>query len=349
MTSADHQEQKKFSVDQIPPLNGKIAIVTGGHAGIGLETTRALAHAGAKVYMASRTESKAQDAIAQLRKEHAESASQGNTSDAGQKAQEASAAGATGSSPAELQLDYVHLDLSDLSTGPRCAKDFLAKESQLHIIVCNAGIMGADYELTKDGIEQSFQVNHLTHFALIQSLLPALEAAGKASAPHPARIVNLTSIAHKFISANPALEPKFKSLDDVNRKMGIGELGKYMRYSQGKLSNLLMVREFNRRHGASVRATAVHPGFIASDLYKGTPLAPIAPKIFASVSEGALASLYAATSPDLEKEDSWDAYRVTFGLEGQDTKYSRDEGLAKDLWDLSEKLVAEKGASSGSV
>lgn len=149
---------------KIPDLKGKVAIVTGGNGGIGLETVRQLAQHGAKVYMASRTESKARAAIEELNKE----------------------------SP--LDVHFIEIDLMKLSSAKTCAEQFLAKESRLDILITNAGVMAVPYKLTDDGIEQSFQVNHLTHFALFQQLAPLMAKTGKETG-HPSRLINLSSFA----------------------------------------------------------------------------------------------------------------------------------------------------------
>lgn len=244
--------------------------------------TRQLAYHGARVYMASRSEPKAHDAIQQLQQAYAKD-SQG----------------------ASLDLHFLPLDLMHIAAAKTCAHHFLAKEAHLDILVCNAGVMAVEYMLTDDGVEQSFQVNHLTHFALFQALVPAMVQAARKS-QHPSRLVNLSSLAHTFSSYNPLLTMDFTSKHAVNRHMGYGQVGKYMRYSQAKLAALLFARHVNRRFAPDeIRASAVHPGLVATNLYQKTPLAPFAHKVFISASEGALSALYAATSPQIEEENSW--------------------------------------------
>lgn len=156
--------------------------MTGGNGGIGLETVRQLALHGAKVYMASRTESKARAAIEDLNKER------------------------------PLDVHYIELDLMKLSSAKGCADQFAAKEDKLHILVNNAGIMGCPYKLTDDGIEQSFQVNHLTHFALFQHLEPIMAKTGRESG-HPARLINLSSFA---VSPSPSGRLSHQDSADLN-------------------------------------------------------------------------------------------------------------------------------------
>jgi NAD(P)-dependent dehydrogenase (short-subunit alcohol dehydrogenase family) len=88
--------------------------------------------------------------------------------------------------------------------------------------------------------------------------------------------------------------------------MGPSEVGKYMRYSQAKLAAVLFSRELNKRYPSDeIRSAAVHPGFVASNLYQATPLRPLAPYIFIKTSEGALSTLRVATSPEVEEKNTW--------------------------------------------
>lgn len=210
----------------------------------------------------------------------------------------------------KLDLHFVPLDLMHIAGAKSCAEAFLAKEQRLDILVCNAGVMAVPYKLTDDGIEQQFQTNHLTHFALFNHLAPVMIKTAHQTG-HPSRLVNLSSFAHTFIEYNPMLSFDFTSKDKVNRHMGFDQIGKYMRYSQSKLANILFAREVNQRYKpAEIRAVAVHPGFVASNLYKGTPLSPFAGKVFISSADGALSALMAATSPKLEQNNAWWVARV---------------------------------------
>jgi NAD(P)-dependent dehydrogenase (short-subunit alcohol dehydrogenase family) len=315
---------QRFDTTKIPNLSGKVAIVTGGNGGIGYQTTKQLANHGARVYMASRNQEKCEKAMKELQEEH-------------DKLPEDQKNGVE-----KLDIQFVKLDLMQLSSCKEAGEAFCSKEDRLDILVCNAGIMAAGYEITKDGFEQQFQTNHLSHFALFYAVAPLMVQTAKKTG-HPSRVVNLSSIAHTFCRYNPLLKIKFDSKESVNRKMGVDQVGKYMRYSQSKLSNLLFARAINRRYKPNeIRATGVHPGFVASDLYKGTPLAPIAPRIFISSADGALSTLYAATSTEIEEKNGWDHYYVTYGFKGDDYHLARDEKLMNDLWSLSEDLTGLK-------
>ncbi len=143
-------------------LHGREAIVTGGASGIGVETVRALAAAGARVVLAARDESKANEVAASLRKDH----------------------------PA-AQIEVGLLDLASLSSVRSFVERFLATRSALHILINNAGVMATPLSYTEDGFELQFGTNHIGHFALTTGLLPSLKAAGTA------RVIALSSLGHR--------------------------------------------------------------------------------------------------------------------------------------------------------
>ncbi|GAA5997803.1 hypothetical protein JCM5350_003551 [Sporobolomyces pararoseus] len=299
---------------RFPPssLTGKVYCVTGGHGGIGLATTKFLVNGGARVIIASRTESKVQDAIEELVK--------GNSGDAGVRE----------------RLSYVKLDLNSLKQVEKAAEEILAKENRLDGVVCNAGIMALPYKLTEDGIEQQFQVNHLGHFLFVTKLLPLLEKTCDQTGK-PSRVVNLSSFAHNFVSLYPFASLSFNSKADINRSYG----SKWIRYSVSKLSNVYMAKELNKRVTSSkVRALSVHPGFVKSNLYEANPVPGFVQKLFIDIDEGAYSSVYAVADEEVEKKNLWGAYLVPFN-KPIEPRRGNDAAKAKELWNLSEALVSE--------
>ena len=143
-------------------LSGRVALVTGASSGLGLETSRALAAAGAHVVLAVRDKAKGEATLAELR-ERVPGAS----------------------------LEYGELELSSLDSVRAFAGWFLDTHPRLDLLVNNAGIMATPYGRTADGFEQQFGTNHLGHFLLTNLLTPALLAAA------PARVVNLSSAGHR--------------------------------------------------------------------------------------------------------------------------------------------------------
>ncbi len=143
-------------------LSGRDAIVTGGASGIGVETVRALATAGARVVIATRDRSKGEEVAARVSSE-------------------------TGNDAIEFRL----LDLASLASVRAFVTQFLALGRPLHVLINNAGIMATPLAYTPDGFESQFGTNHVGHFALTVGLLPALKAAAGA------RVVSLTSLGHR--------------------------------------------------------------------------------------------------------------------------------------------------------
>jgi retinol dehydrogenase-12 len=177
------------------------------------------------------------------------------------------------------------LDLADLDSVRSCALEFLARGEPLHVLVNNAGLGGAR-GVTKQGFELMFGVNHLGHFLLTNALLGLLADSA------PARVVNVSSDAHY----------QAKGIDfDVLRRpaRGITGLGEY---AVSKLCNVLFTQELARRTtGTGITTYALHPGVVASDIWRRVPwpVRPILTRRMLSVTEGAQTSLYCATSPDL--------------------------------------------------
>jgi len=180
---------------------------------------------------------------------------------------------------------FLPLDLADLASVRRCAAEFLARGEPLHVLINNAGVAGAR-GLTEDGFELEFGVNHLGHFALAAALLDRLAASA------PARVVTVASDVHY----------QAKGIDfDAVRRPTASRLG-LREYAVSKLANVLFSQELARRTaGRGVTAYALHPGLVASDIWRRVPW-PVRPLIkmrMLSAEQGAATSLYCATAPEL--------------------------------------------------
>jgi retinol dehydrogenase-12 len=199
------------------------------------------------------------------------------------KGEEAVAAirAATGSS----SVWCLALDLADLSSVRSCAASFLALGEPLHVLVNNAGVAGRR-GLTRQGFELMFGVNHLGHFLLTSLLLGCLEASG------PARVVTVASDAHYTA---PGID--YAALRRPARHItGLPE------YAVSKLCNVAFSQELARRTaGTGVTTYALHPGLVASDIWRRVPwpVRPLITRRMLSVTQGAATSLYCATSPDV--------------------------------------------------
>jgi retinol dehydrogenase 12 len=222
------------------------------------------------------------------------------------------------------------LDLADLDSVRSCAADFLARGEPLHVLVNNAGLGGVR-GVTGQGFEMMFGVNHLGHFLLTVSLL------GRLTSSAPARVVNVASGSHYG-----AAGVDFGAL----RRPARGITGMH-EYSVSKLCNVLFTQELARRTaGTGITAYALHPGLVASDMFRRVPrpVRPLVTRRMLSVTEGAQTSLYCATSPDVA-EDSGLFYDKC--AERAPSQVATPE-LGRELWERSEAWTAPYLAGAGS-
>ena len=167
-----------WSTADIPDLTGHTAVVTGGNGGLGLETVRALADAGAHVVIAARNQAKAADAESEVR-----------------------------TTVPEASLEIVELDLGAQASVRAAAEQIVAAHETIDLLINNAGLMALPERRTEDGFEMQFGVNHLGHWSLTALLLEPILAA------EAARVVTVTSTAHHTGRAvdpdNPHLQGRY--------------------------------------------------------------------------------------------------------------------------------------------
>jgi retinol dehydrogenase-12 len=215
------------------------------------------------------------------------------------------------------------LDLADLESVRDCADSFLARGEPVHVLVNNAGVAGRR-GLTRQGFELMFGVNHLGHFLLTQLLLERLTSSG------PARVVTVSSDAH--------YNARGIDWDALRRPArGITGLGEY---AVSKLCNVLFSQELARRtEGTGVHAYALHPGVVASDIWRRVPwpVRPLVTRNMLSVTDGAATSLYCATSPSVAS-DSGLFYDKCALREASPVATS---SLGRELWERSEAWTAQ--------
>ncbi len=221
------------------------------------------------------------------------------------------------------KVEALALDLGDFASVRQCANAFLARGLPLHLLVNNAGLAGSR-GFTASGFELAFGVNHMGHFLLTQLLLERLKASA------PARIVTVASRAHTRtdgIDWNALRQP-------TRTRTAIHE------YAVSKLANVWFSAELGRRlAGSGVTTYALHPGVVASDVWRSVPW-PFRSLIklrMISTEEGAKTSLYCATAPQCAGESGlyYDKCRVRPASSlGQDT------ALAQELWQRSEAWLA---------
>jgi len=288
--------KSEFAVTDIPDLTGKIIVVTGGNGGIGCETIKALLLRNAKVYMASRSQQLAEVAIAKLKSE-------------------------TGK-----EAIFLELDLSSLASVRKATDEFNSKESELHVLFNNAGVMAPPIEqLTADGYDLQFGTNVIGHYVFTKRLLPLLLAGAKSSPDKKARIVNISSIAHIFADTI-----HLDALKDVpkRKKLGTSKL-----YTQSKFANVVLSNEFARRYGdQGIVSISVNPGSIKTGLMRHTTSAfmLIFGWCFATPPYGALTPLWAGVSQ--QTVDFNGKYLIPWAREGEARPETQDPQLGEKLW-----------------
>ena len=216
------------------------------------------------------------------------------------------------------EVSYLPLDLADLASVRHCAKEFLATGQPLHVLINNAGL-GGRAGVTRDGFEGQFGVNHLGHFALTTALLDRLVASA------PARVVNVSSDAHY----------QAKTIDFTALRQPSKGVTGLRGYAVSKLCNVLFTQELARRlDGTGVNAYALHPGVVASDIWRRIPQ-PFRALVTArmlTTEQGAQTSLYCATSP--AAADQSGLFYDKCALRDA-SKYATPE-LGRILWERSE-------------
>ncbi len=225
------------------------------------------------------------------------------------------------------RADFLALDLGDLAAVRAAAQTFLDTKEPLHLLVNNAGLAG-QRGVTRDGFELAFGTNHLGPFLFTTLLLDRIKASA------PARIVNVASEAHYRVKAMP-----WDALRGRTRHVTAFE-----EYGVSKLCNVLFTRELARRlAGTGVTTYCLHPGVIASDIWRRLPwpVRPIAHLFMKSTDEGAQTSLWCATAPELAGESGkyYDDRK-----EKTPSRLAQDDALAEELWKRSEewtKVVAK--------
>ncbi|KAL2918558.1 hypothetical protein HK105_201959 [Polyrhizophydium stewartii] len=298
--------QPKWSVDRIPSLEGKVAIVTGASAGLGKVTALELARKGAHVFLVGRSAEKTEAVVDEIKSE-------------------------TGSSKVELLL----ADFVDLLTVEVAAEKFVARGLPLDILVNNAGIMHSPFELSKQGIESQFAVNHFATTVFTIGLLPAIK---RAAAP---RIVNLSSMAYETAKKDGI---DFASLNNKEK------YDRHLRYSETKLANIYFTRQLQKRLEAAgvknVFVNVVHPGVVKTELFRHHPEftgSTIGSTLFngfvIDAQKGALTQLYAAADPEIEEKQYRGKYFVPFAALVDPKPIAKNEEFAVKTWEWTQEIL----------
>jgi len=301
-------------------LHDRVAIVTGANSGIGLYIALHLVRCGAKVYIAARSEEKAEHAIGRMERE------------------------GMGDHPGELV--WLPIDLTDPRKAKAAATWFVKRESRLDILVNNAARILGPYERTDDDISESMVVNHISPFIFTKTLLPVM----KKTALEPGsdvRIVNVSSVAHRWVP-----NPRYDSLEAFNNDFTNTWKPKTNVYAYTKLANVLWTKELQRQFDAKkipITAMSVHPGNVMSEgnvklftsLTLGSLINWFFSLFFISPHDGGYTPAWAAASSRVseDRETFKGKYLVPYGAIEEASEDAKRSDLAKELWETTERVL----------
>lgn len=297
----------KWSASDIPSQKGRSAVVT-GTGGVGYETALALARAGGEVIVAGRNPGKGAGAVARILREEP-----------------------------SADVTFEQVDLADLKSVAQFGDRLRGQRDKLDLLINNAGVMTPpERRETMDGFELQLGTNHLGHFALTAHLLPLLRNG------RDARVVSVSSVAAR----QGAID-----FDDLN---ALKRYRPMQVYSQSKLACLMFAFELQRRSEAAgwgVTSVAAHPGVSRTDLLLNAPgpwsgaglMRSLLWFLFQPVAQGALPTLFAATSPQAQPGAYYgpDKLGETRGAPApaRTPRQALDEAAASRLWRCSVALT----------
>ena len=290
-------------------MHGKVCVVTGANSGIGKATALGLAQLGATVVLVCRSQSRGAAALAEIKQRS------GNGS-----------------------VALLVADLGSQQQVRRVAAAYRQQFDRLDVLVNNAALAKRKRSVTEDGLELTFAVNHLAPFLLTNLLLDRLKL-DRLKASAPARVVTVSSAAHKDATIN------FADLQGEQRYASFG----FGAYSQSKLANVFFTYELARRlEGTGVTANCLHPGVVATAIFRDTPLwlragLALARPFILGAAQGADTVLYLATAPEVA-EVSGRYFEQRKPVQSSSVSY--DTEVARRLWEVSEALTAASGQAA---
>jgi NAD(P)-dependent dehydrogenase (short-subunit alcohol dehydrogenase family) len=309
-------KESRFSLDEVPDLSGKVAVITGGSEGVGYGCSHTLlAHNISKLFILSQSKDIAEDAINAIRNEMGEEAAK--------------------------KVEWIQCDLSDWEGIGKTALDIAHKLDRLDILINNAGRGIMAPALDKQGVDLNMSVNHFGHVILTSHLLPKIKETAKQG--HKVRIVNLASNTHE----NAPKDTKFESLEELNKD--VGPMGQYGR---SKLAAILYTKYLARHLGRNpnILINATHPGIVdtrqsSQHILDAYPLGGFAMThglnpFKKTQFEGAVSTMYAATVTEGSGQ-----YICPPAIVEKGSELANDDELGERLMDLTWKIVKEKTQS----
>jgi NAD(P)-dependent dehydrogenase (short-subunit alcohol dehydrogenase family) len=302
----------------IPSLEGKVILVTGGNSGLGLATIDAIArHSPSKIYLAARSRSKAEAARASI----------------------------LASAATNTNIVLLDLDIADFASVRKAAATVLANTDRLDILQLNAGISTVPWRTTTDGYEVQFGTNYLGHVLLTQLLMPLLLKTSQMSGAD-VRIIAMSSKGHNY-----APKPEGICFDQLKTPMS--DVSAYPLYGQSMLAKALFAAEMARRY-PQITTTSLHPGLVKTNVWTGEKQGPqwllhlvIQPFVAiagVTAKEGVKGQLWCSFAQKSKVKNG--AYYDPVGLLGRESKLARDNALAKKLWEWTEKELQVRCGTS---
>ena len=277
-------------------MNGKVCLVTGATDGIGKVSARVLAEKGAKVIIVGRNPEKSATVLAELK-----------------------------SSSGNENIDLLMADLAVMQEVRDLAEQVISHYDRLDILLNNAGGYFAKHELTSDGLERTFALNHMSYFLLTNKLMELLKSSA------PARIVNVSSDAHYGVDMD------FENLN------GEQEYKAWKAYQKSKLANVLFTYELLKKVPADITVNCLHPGFVATNFGHNTggffgPVLKIAQRISAiDPEEGAKTSIFLCSAPEVKGVSGKYFYKCQPKTSSRE---SRNMDTGKRLWQISSDIAS---------
>ncbi|AWO95837.1 Hypothetical protein SMAX5B_000913 [Scophthalmus maximus] len=293
---------RSFTLPVLPTQNGRVAIVTGGTRGMGLETARRLASLGMHVIIAGNEREEGTEAARKINEESHEG-----------------------------RAEFMFMDLTSLKSVKQFVQTFRNRGLPLHVLVNNAGTMLISETQTEDGFEFHFCLNYLGHFLLTNLLLDLLKRSGRQGCC--SRVINMSSATH----FSGVLQ-----MDDLNRRICYSSHGAYSQSKLALVLFTYHLQEQLTAGGFPVTVNAVDPGMVDTALYDNlSSLAkllkrPVAKILFRTPAEGASVTVYAAAASEMEGVGGCYLYN---GEKTQSSDLSYDPELQVELWKKSCELV----------
>jgi NAD(P)-dependent dehydrogenase (short-subunit alcohol dehydrogenase family) len=291
----------KWNIEQVPSEPGKVAVVTGANSGLGFETALGLAKKDVEVILACRNLQKAKEAKSSIINEYP-----------------------------KAQINLLKIDLSSLRDVRAFVEQFQKQYNRLDLLINNSGIMMSPFQLTEDGFENQLATNYIGHFALTGLLLPLLTSTPAS------RVVTLSSLSYKWAEI------------DFNDLHAQKSYSRRKAYGQSKRACLMFAFELQRRllaAGFNTLSVAAHPGLSKTNLDQYFPalIRPLGSLFLQPAKKGALPILYAALETSIKGgeyigPDGFQELRGYPAIIDSDA-YSRDENVARRLWEVSEEMT----------